>query len=90
MQFKWLFAAIALGAGAAQAQMPPAAPTPPALSGEWVVDLSSEPGKPYTRPMVLVLAANGVATASSARPVLDGSKALGGSGSAKFSRSARW
>jgi len=41
MQFKWLFAAIALGAGAAQAQMPPAAPTPPALSGEWVVDLSS-------------------------------------------------
>ena len=64
MNFKWLFAPLALIAGAAQAQTPPAAPTPPALSGEWVVDLSSEPGKPYTRPMVLVLAADGVATGS--------------------------
>lgn len=31
----------------------------PRLSGTWTVDLSSEPGKPYTKPMVLELKADG-------------------------------
>jgi hypothetical protein len=64
MQFKWLITSIALFAGAAQAQTSPNAPSPPALSGEWIVDLSIEPGKAYTRPMVLALAADGVANGS--------------------------
>jgi hypothetical protein len=29
------------------------------LEGVWVVDLSTEPGKPYTQPMQLVLGGNG-------------------------------
>ena len=29
------------------------------LAGTWTVDLSSEPGKPYTQPMELVLAPDG-------------------------------
>ena len=28
----------------------------PSLDGDWVVDLSTEPGTPYTQPMTLVLA----------------------------------
>ena len=31
----------------------------PALDGAWVVDLSAEPGKPYTQPMQLTLHADG-------------------------------
>lgn len=29
------------------------------LDGAWIVDLSTEPGKPYTQPMTLVLRADG-------------------------------
>jgi hypothetical protein len=39
----------------------PAAATP-ALAGEWVVDLSTKPDQPYTRPMNLVLGADGSVT----------------------------
>ena len=38
---------------------PATAATDPALEGAWVVDLSSEPGKPYTQPMQLTLKADG-------------------------------
>ena len=38
---------------------PATAATDPALEGAWVVDLSSEPGKPYTQPMQLTLHADG-------------------------------
>lgn len=38
---------------------PAAAATDPSLDGAWVVDLSSEPGKPYTQPMQLTLKADG-------------------------------
>jgi len=38
---------------------PATAATDPALEGAWVVDLSSEPGKPYTQPMQLTLKAHG-------------------------------
>ena len=31
----------------------------PGLDGAWVVDLSAEPGKPYTQPMQLALQADG-------------------------------
>ena len=31
----------------------------PGLDGGWVVDLSAEPGKPYTQPMQLTLLADG-------------------------------
>ena len=31
----------------------------PALAGDWVVDLSAKPNEPYTRPMNLVLGADG-------------------------------
>lgn len=34
----------------------------PGLEGEWVVDLSAEPGTPYTRPMQLALNADGTVT----------------------------
>jgi hypothetical protein len=33
-----------------------------ALDGEWVVDLSTDPAKPYTQPMTLALAADGRVT----------------------------
>ena len=32
------------------------------LDGDWTVDLSVEPGKPYTKPMTLALAPNGTVT----------------------------
>lgn len=42
-----------------QAAVPaPAAPAD-GLAGEWVVDLSAKPNEPYTRPMRLVLNADG-------------------------------
>jgi hypothetical protein len=41
-------------------QAAPATPAPPlALAGEWVVDLSTKPGQPYTRPMRLELRPDG-------------------------------
>lgn len=36
----------------------------PSLDGDWVVDLSTEPGQPYTQPMTLVLAADHTVTGS--------------------------
>ncbi len=41
-----------------------AAQAPAALDGKWTVDLSSEPGKPYTQPMELALKADGTVTGS--------------------------
>ncbi|WP_426265814.1 hypothetical protein [Sphingomonas sp. LHG3443-2] len=41
-----------------------AAQAPAALDGKWTVDLSSEPGKPYTQPMELTLAADGTVRGS--------------------------
>ena len=38
---------------------PVGASSNPSLDGDWVVDLSSEPGKPYTQPMQLTLKADG-------------------------------
>ena len=38
---------------------PAGASSNPSLDGDWVVDLSSEPGKPYTQPMQLTLKADG-------------------------------
>ncbi len=37
-------------------------PAPSALSGAWIVDLSAEPGTPYTQPMNLTLAPDGTVT----------------------------
>lgn len=44
----------------------PAAPIAIAesLAGSWTVDLSTEPGKPYTQPMVLDLKPDGTVTGS--------------------------
>jgi hypothetical protein len=36
----------------------------PTLNGVWVVDLSTSPSEPYTRPMQLALAENGTVTGS--------------------------
>jgi hypothetical protein len=41
-----------------------AAGAPPALNGEWTVDLSTDPAKPYTKPMTLKLGADGTVTGS--------------------------
>ncbi|WP_300973578.1 hypothetical protein [Sphingomonas sp. LHG3406-1] len=41
-----------------------AQPSPETLDGKWVVDLSTEPGKPYTQPMELKLAPDGSVTGS--------------------------
>jgi hypothetical protein len=41
-----------------------AAQVPPTLDGRWRVDLSGEPGKPYTQPMELKLAPDGSVTGS--------------------------
>jgi len=60
---KWLvaLAALPLAACAAQAQTAPPAES---LTGNWVVDLSTSPTEPYTRPMVLTLNANGTVSGS--------------------------
>jgi hypothetical protein len=42
------------------AQIGPSAP----LAGEWTVDLSTDPAKPYTKPMTLKLAADGTVLGS--------------------------
>ncbi|MEZ5962020.1 MAG: hypothetical protein R3C30_16585 [Hyphomonadaceae bacterium] len=57
-----LVLAVGLGACAAQAQV--AAPTTETLNGAWVVDLSTEPGAPYTQPMELTLNADGTVSGS--------------------------
>lgn len=49
---------LGLSACAAQAQ------TAPSLNGDWVVDLSTEPGTPYTQPMTLTLNADGTVSGS--------------------------
>ncbi|GAA3997030.1 hypothetical protein [Sphingomonas humi] len=41
-----------------------AAQAPATLDGKWTVDLSSEPGKPYTQPMDLTLNADGTVSGS--------------------------
>ena len=41
------------------------------LSGTWVVDLSTEPGKPYTQPMQLSLLANGQVEGSCYNSVIE-------------------
>jgi hypothetical protein len=46
------------------AAAPPAAAAAPALAGDWTIDLSSEPGKPYTKPMSLTLHPDGTVTGS--------------------------
>ncbi len=40
------------------------APAPSPLNGVWTVDLSAEPGKPYTKTMELRLAPDGAVTGS--------------------------
>ncbi len=39
-------------------------PCEPSLDGSWVVDLSTDPGKPYTQPMTLTLASDNSVTGS--------------------------
>jgi len=56
-----LILALGLSACAAQAQAQTAGPT---LNGAWVVDLSTEPGTPYTQPMELTLSADGTVSGS--------------------------
>ncbi|MCY1670199.1 hypothetical protein OVA07_04150 [Novosphingobium sp. SL115] len=41
-----------------------AADAPSAVQGAWVVDLSAEPGTPYTKPMMLHLHSDGTVTGS--------------------------
>ncbi|MDH4383916.1 MAG: hypothetical protein QE280_00540 [Caulobacter sp.] len=36
----------------------------PALAGDWTIDLSSEPGQPYTKSMTLALQPDGTVTGS--------------------------
>lgn len=63
MRIAFVLAALALGACAAQAEV--AAPAPaPSLAGDWIVDLSTDPSEPYTRPMRLTLAPDGTVTGS--------------------------
>lgn len=56
-----LATALALAACAAQAQT---APPSSALNGAWVVDLSTNPAEPYTKPMLLTLNADGTVIGS--------------------------
>lgn len=53
---KWMIALLAL-AGCVTAQAPE--PAAGSLAGRWTVDLSTEPGQPYTKPMELTLAPDG-------------------------------
>ncbi|WP_394003684.1 hypothetical protein ACF3M1_02660 [Luteimonas sp. WGS1318] len=41
---------------------PPVLASDTPLDGDWVVDLSTRPGEPYTRPMQLALEADGTVT----------------------------
>jgi hypothetical protein len=56
-----LILALVLGACAAQAEERAASD---GLSGAWIVDLSTEPNTPYTRPMQLTLNADGTVAGS--------------------------
>jgi len=56
-----IFALLVLAALSAS---PVAIAANPSLDGAWVVDLSSEPGKPYTQPMQLTLKADGTVEGS--------------------------
>lgn len=60
---KWVVALAALPLMACAAQAQTAAPAE-ALAGNWVVDLSTSPTEPYTRPMVLTLNADGTVSGS--------------------------
>jgi hypothetical protein len=51
-------AALLLCSASAHAQ------SPNPLSGQWTVDLSTDPAKPYTKAMVLTLATDGTVTGS--------------------------
>ncbi|MEQ1492592.1 MAG: hypothetical protein ABL932_18765 [Terricaulis sp.] len=52
---------LGLSACAAQAQTSPPVES---LNGAWTVDLSTEPGTPYTQPMILTLNADGTVSGS--------------------------
>lgn len=39
--------------------LPPAHAAEPSLAGDWIVDLSTDPATPYTKPMQLILLADG-------------------------------
>jgi hypothetical protein len=54
--------ALALSGCAAQAQTAP--PQSADLNGAWVVDLSTNPAEPYTKPMVLTLNPDGTVSGS--------------------------
>jgi len=43
---------------------PAPAQAPPTLAGDWIVDLSTNPAEPYTKPMTLTLASDGAVTGS--------------------------
>jgi hypothetical protein len=67
MRFVMLVAVAALSACAtppADVEQAPQAVGSAGLSGDWVVDLSTNPAQPYTQPMSLTLAAGGAATGS--------------------------
>ncbi|PZO46296.1 MAG: hypothetical protein DCF16_19155 [Alphaproteobacteria bacterium] len=56
---------LGLGSCATQAEVRASAPSGAAtLEGAWTVDLSTDPNSPYTKPMVLNLAADGTVTGS--------------------------
>lgn len=60
-----LVCAVVFAAGCTSAPEPaPTAAAPGGLAGKWVVDLSSNPGEPYTKAMELQLAADGSVTGS--------------------------
>lgn len=52
---------VGISACAAQAQTVTTAPT---LAGDWIVDLSTNPAEPYTKPMHLELSADGAVVGS--------------------------
>ena len=56
---RWMIGLLAL-AGCASAP----APVVGTLEGRWIVDLSTKPDEPYTKPMELKLAADGTVTGS--------------------------
>jgi hypothetical protein len=65
----FIAAAVAL-AGSAAASSGPATGVAQ-LNGQWVVDLSTDPGKPYTKSMVLVLKADGAVEGSFYESVIE-------------------
>ena len=46
----------------------------PGLAGSWTVDLATDPAKPYTKPMVLALAADGTVSGSFYDSVIQGGR----------------